>query len=208
MTDLASAIAAAGGIPSAFSKDDPVGTSITGRIESAELRQVTSFETQEPETWADGSPKQQVVITLTTDLQDGPDDDGRRRVYVKWWGDQKKALVAAIKNSGDNDLHPGGTFTATFSGLGEVKTRGFNAPKLYTYQYVKPPTGLAQAVAAAPAATAPAQQQAGEPWGPPAAAPDAGIQAKVAQMRTLGLADSAIAAALGVDPSAVAETPF
>lgn len=207
MTDLASAIAAAGGIPSAFQKDDTVGKSVTGRIESAELRQVTSFETQEPETWADGSPKQQVVITILTDLAEGPDDDGRRRVYVKWWGDQKKALVAAIKNSGDSDLHPGGTFTATFSGLGEVKTRGFNAPKLYTYSYVKPPTGLAQAVAATPApAAAPAAPVQQEVWGPPA--PSADIQAKVTQMRNLGLADAAIAAALGVPLEQLVEVPF
>ena len=202
---LADAIAAAGGIPSAFQKNDPIGTSITGTIESAELRQVTNIDTQEPETWADGSPKQQVVITLQTDLRDpaNPEDDGRRRLYPKWWGDQRKALIAAIKAAGDDDLHPGGRFTATFSGEGEPPKKGFNAPKLYTYQYVKPPTGLAQAVAAAP--SAPAQPEPGT-WGPPPV--DPGIGQKVAQMRNLGLEDSAIAAALGITADQVSEVPF
>ncbi|WAC65163.1 hypothetical protein OVA14_07115 [Agrococcus sp. SL85] len=211
---LADAIAASGGIPSAFAKDDTIGATITGVVESADLRQTTHYETGEPETWQDGNPKQQVVVTLQTDQRDPalPDDDGKRRVYIKWWGDQKKQLLAAIKAAGVGDLLPGGTFTATFTGLGEAPNPRLNQPKLFTYRYQAPPTGLAQAVAEQPQRAAPTAPAApAEVWGPPtptADQPDKELQAKVTQMRGLGLADPQIAAALGVDIALIAETPF
>ena len=144
MSTLKDAIANAGGIPNGFSKDDPVGRIVTGRILDAELKQTTSFDTGEPETWSDGSPKQQVILTLSTSEATGPDDDGKRRIYIKWWGDQRKELLRAIQAAGDDDVRPGGTFTATFAGLGEAPNPRFNAPKLYRYEYVKPAAGIAQ----------------------------------------------------------------
>ena len=206
MTDLASAIAASGGAPSAFGKDTPVGTTVTGRIIEAQLRQVTNFETGDPETWADGSPKQQVVVTIDTGVPVGDDGDTRVRIYIKWWGDQRRNLIAAIKNSGDTDLHPGGTFTATYTGDGEAPRKGFSAPKLYTYAYTPPKTGIAHAVEQQ-AAPAPAQPAA-EPWGPPPTPADPALESKVAQMRGLGLTDAQIAAALGIDEGAVNGIPF
>lgn len=199
---LAQAIAEAGGIPSAFLKDTPVGTAVTGTIESADLRQTTDFETQTPETWDDGSPKMQVVVTLHTALRDpsNPDDDGKRRVYVKWWGDQKKALLQAIFASKDTDLRPGGTFTAQFTGLGQATGR-LNAPKLYSFAYTPPPTGLAQAVQA----TAPAPQAA------PAAPPQAYQQPAPVQPAAPAVDFAAIAAqqaaAAQVAPPAPAAAP-
>lgn len=142
-----------------------IGDTITGTILAREVRQTRNFQTGEPETWDDGNPRQQVVVTLETDLRDpsDPDDDGARAVYIKWWGPQRAELVRAVKAAGAEDLEPGGTFTATYTGDGEQKQRGFNPPKLYRYEYTAPQSAVAQAVSAAPPQQAPT----------PAAAPDA-----------------------------------
>lgn len=118
-----------------------VGATITGTVISADVVQARNFDTGDPEFWADGSPKQQFRITLTTDLRDPSDggDDGTRSVYVKAWGDGKKELQRAVKASGAADILTGGTFTATYTGDGELPAgkRGF-PPKVYRYEYVAP----------------------------------------------------------------------
>ena len=45
-----------------------------------EARQARKYESTEPDTWDDGTPKMQVVVTLDTNYRDGsnPDDDGTR----------------------------------------------------------------------------------------------------------------------------------
>lgn len=161
MTALEEMIAGAGGTPSAFTKDTPVGTVVGGRILDVAVRQVRDYESGEPQFWDDGQPQQQVVITVQTDLRDPakPDDDGRRGIYVKWWGDQRKALVAAVKAAGDTDVRVGGEFYAQYVGeKPNEKNPRLNPSKVYAYQYVKPATGLdfgqlpgAQAPAPAPA---------------------------------------------------------
>lgn len=182
MSTFADALAKSGGTPSAFDKYSQPGATVTGTIVDVDMMQTRDFKTQQPETWSDGNPKQQVAITLATPQRDqsDPDDDGHRRIYVKWWGDQKKALIAAIRATGDSDLRSGGTFTATFSREGTSPAPGMSPPKIFTYQYTPPATGIAQAVQEQPAAqTAPAQQAApvqpqpvqeqGDPWNPPPA---------------------------------------
>lgn len=216
---------AGGGAPSFFTKDTPVGASVTGTIVAAELRQVTDYTTQKPKTWDDGRPQMQVVVTLDTTERDpaNPDDNGQRRVFIKTWGVWRDALNAAIKTAGGSKasdvLTPGARFTATFT---ETRPSSKGSPmKVYAYQIVPAAqAGLDAAVAAPgggqagdPWATqqqaAPAQQQAA-PVQPPAAAPvqpaaaaggtDPAAQAKQAQaLIGIGLSDDQIAAATGLD---------
>lgn len=126
-----------------FGKDEndqaaPIGTSVTGKVLEVVVRQVTDIQTREPQTWPDGNPKQQAIITLQTDERDSADaeDDGRRNVYIKLWGLQKTALAAASKAAGGSPA-PGDTFTAKYTGVGKKTNPAFSAPKIYEYTIVK-----------------------------------------------------------------------
>lgn len=141
------------------------GATITGKIVSAEVVQKRNFDTNELEFWADGQPVQQIRVALETPERDpaDPEDDGQRSVYVKGWGDQLRALRAAIKAAGAADLEPGGTFTATYVRDGELPPgkRGF-PPKVYEYTYQRP-TATAGILATTQEQPAPQQAQAVPP---------------------------------------------
>lgn len=140
---------------SATAKFEALGTRIGGTITACDIRQARNFTTGEPEFWDDGGPKQQAVITVQTDLRDPAvtDDDGKRSIYVKWWGESREALKAALKAAQDDDVRPGGQFFATYSGDKASDRKGFNATKLFTYEYTQPGLGIGGEVAATPAAT-------------------------------------------------------
>lgn len=211
MSMFAEALAKSSGAPQAFKKDDQPGKTVTGRITDVDMMDVRSYDDPtKVETWNDGNPKQQVVVTLDTDLRDeGADDDGRRRIYIKWWGEQKKALVAAVRAAGDADLRRGGTFKATFTGLGTTDNPRFNPPKLYQYEYTPPASGLAAAMAAQPTPPAAPTQQ------PPTSAAQAGQQGWMAtipddkktqaiSLISVGLDDQKIGDALGLPAADIA----
>lgn len=157
---------------SIFSKDTPPGTTITGTITDAAMKQVTKFGSTEPDYFQSGDPKMQVILTLKTDLHDDVDDDGTRAAYIKLWGSQKAALAKAIETAGcakaSQILVPGTIFKATFHGKEtRASKNGSFTENVYSYQLQKgAPAGIDQAIAqpaaqAAPAApTAPAMQAA------------------------------------------------
>lgn len=151
------------------------GTTVTGTIcEPPRVEQQRDYSTGEPMYWRDGSPRMQLVVTLQTDERDPeyPDDDGRRRLYVR--GRMKTAIRQAVKTSGATGLDVGGTLTITYTGDGTPTNPRFQPPKEYSAVY-KPPTGggeTAQATAASPT-TNPATN--------PATNPD--IQALIAQLQ-------------------------
>ena len=105
-----------GGAPSAFSKDDPIGTSVEGEIVEIRAEQQTDFTTGEPLFYPNGKAKPQVVIHLQTSLQD-PDrvgDSGIRGVYVKGYNIGQLRLACRQAGVGD---HPnvGDHLKATFA---------------------------------------------------------------------------------------------
>lgn len=127
---------------------EPLGAVCQGEVISAEVKQQTDVDTGERLTWNDGSPRNQLVITLQTKESNSEDDDGIRVVYAK--GGQfdiaegegmamKPAIAKAVKEAGAKGIDPGGILGVAFTGLGVKKSRGMNAPKLYTAFY-KPPT--------------------------------------------------------------------
>lgn len=185
-----------GGAKSA--KFDQPGQSITGTITDVTVRQATEFGTGKPLTWDDGNPREQIVVSIQTNQQDDPDDDGVRAVYVKGWGQPLKAFRAASQATGKPAK--GDTFTATFTGFGQKPAQGGFPPKEFEYVITKADrldalTG-GQPTAAAPAAQAPA-----------ALAADAGEEspaAKAQKLIGLGLDDAQIQQITGLDPAVIA----
>lgn len=158
-------------------KFDSIGVTVTGTVVSAEVVQKRNFDTGEPEFWSDGKPQEQVRITVSTTLRDpdDPEDEGLRSVYIKGWGDDLRALKAAIKAANAKDVEVGGTFTATYTGDGQVPAgkRGF-PPKIKAYTYVRP-SATAAVLTDQPAASGWGGQQApvpATPAGPPALTPE------------------------------------
>ena len=124
-----------GGTRSAFNKDSQPGVTVTGTLSSdPDVRQATDFQTKQPAFFLkSGKPKFEVVFDLQTDMRDDPDDDGRRSVWVHWWGVQRDALTEAFKQFGRKP-HKGDTMTVTFDGYVNVE----NAPqpaKHYTFRF-------------------------------------------------------------------------
>lgn len=143
------------GTRSAFNKDSQPGTSVTGTLASdPDVRQATDFQTKQPAYFLkSGKPKFEVVFDLQTNQRDDQDDDGRRSVWVHWWGVQRDALTEAFKQFGRKP-HKGDTMTVTFDGFVQLE----NAPqpaKHYTFRFEAGLPGLTPQ--ATPSATTPAQ---------------------------------------------------
>lgn len=151
----------AGGTPSFFQREDPIGTSVTGIVESIEAQQQRDMDTQEPKYFDNGQPMMQVVIHIATTLRDAtiPGDDGVRAVYVK--GKNLATLRQASRMVGRDFPHVGDGFTATYTANGEAKKRGWNPPKLYSYEIVPNQNQVAQAMNAAEPQPQAQPQQAG-----------------------------------------------
>lgn len=124
-----------GGVPSA--KFDAVGKVVKGTITSAEVGQQRDFTTGLPKSWDDGKPMMQLVITLQTDERDPEveDDEGIRRLFAR--ANMLNAVREAVRKTGGK-LEVGGKLAVKYTGDGEAKTRGHNAPKLYSAQYEAP----------------------------------------------------------------------
>lgn len=121
---------------------------VTGDIVSAEVRQQTDVDTGEKLFWTDGSPRNQLVITLQTGLGNGDDDDGIRQIFAKGGKhdiadgtgqSMKDAIAKAVRDGGGTGLNPGDKLAVAWTGNGVKKNRAFNAPKLYSASW-KPAT--------------------------------------------------------------------
>lgn len=188
---------------SAFNKDTAPGTTVTGTITNTDTREKLKYGTNQPDTFSDGSPKYVAVITIQTNLQDTPDDNGLRTVYINTWGLQCAALAEACKAAHCAEPVEGDTFTATYVGLGQAQP-GMSAPKLYEYRIDhKPPVSFTQPAGGTQQAQAQSQQaqqpmQAQQPHVDPMT---------VTQLRNAGKQDMEIARLLGVQPADVMRVP-
>lgn len=208
MTSLDDALQGSGA-KSAFGKDSPIGAKVSGSVVDANVRQITDYVSGTPKTWDNGDPQNQVVVRIKTDQRDDTDDDGIRGVYIKTWGSQKDALMAAVKAAGGTKasdvLKPGAVFTATYTGT-EPSSLGSPA-KVYTYEIN--PNGAVDDVLTPPAAASPehpvqqaAQNVAASDQG---AATGGGSQLETAKaLIGLGQPDAAIAQVTGLELAVVA----
>lgn len=206
-------------------KFEQPGTSISGIIENVTANQIRDFKSRQPKFFDDGQPQMQVLVTINTGVTDPmvEDDDGRRTVYIKGFGLQRRAWLQALHNAGLRkaaEVRPGDRFTATFTGFGEAKP-GMNAPKLFEYVIEhQSPADLAmnqpqqsgmqqypqQQYAPQPPAQAPNQGYAPapvDPWNPPAQQQPKADPMKVSQLKAMGKPPQEIAALLGVPVEAV-----
>ena len=169
MTDVNDFLLGGGGGKSA--KFDQVGDTISGTIESTDVKQQTDIATGAPLTWDNGDPRLVLAVRLQTDQKEDADDDGARSLYVK--GSKKPgsrslhdAVASAVRQAGAKGLEEGGTLTVKYVGEEPSATRGFNPRKLYEATYVAPDKsaasgeflGSAPAPAAAPASPAGGKQ--------------------------------------------------
>jgi hypothetical protein len=128
-------------------KFENIGDTVEGKITDVVVSQQTDMETNAPLTWADGSPRKQLVVTLMTDERSDGEDDGTRRIFAKGGSyeaaegtgtSMKDAIADAVKKAGARSLDTGGTLKVGFTGMGKKTNRGFNAPKLYRATYAPP----------------------------------------------------------------------
>lgn len=190
-----------GGAPSAFSKDDPIGTSVEGEIVEIRAEQQTDFTTGEPLYYPNGKPKPQVVIHLQTTMTD-PNrigDSGIRGVYVKGYNIGQLRLACRQAGVGD---HPnvGDHLKATFARTQPAKTRGFNDAKIYDYIVTPKKTADLTTAMNDPQAGM-TQQQPAQPVQQVTFSQPAGLTAQerqqVLQLKSLGKPPQEIAGLLG-----------
>lgn len=128
-------------------KFEEIGDKVSGFVLDAKVTQQTSMEDNQPLTWSDGSPRNQLVVTLQTDERGGEDDDGQRRIYAKGGryevasgtGSSMKDAIADALKKANAKLSEGGKLTVAFTGMGKKTNRGFSAPKLYRALYEPAP---------------------------------------------------------------------
>lgn len=188
MSAIADALASGG----TYLKWEHPGTTYTGIITDVTMRQSRKYESTDLDTWDDGTPKMQVVLTIATDYRDQAqqDDDGTRMISINLWSGQKKALVAACKAAGVTEPQTGQRFTATHvSGIGNAK-----APRVFEYTLTAGPTGVAAVLDVEPAATHAA----------PAATGAANPVETAKQLLAAGLSTQEAAAASGLPETVVA----
>lgn len=190
-------------------KPETIGETVGGKIVASETRQTTDFTTGDPQFWPDGSPKIQIVFTIK---QDGEEEEGC--IYVKNWGQQRKALAQAVKNTGldaNHALAAGNYLYVTYKGEEpNQKNPRLNATKIYEYK-VEPRSNVGNVLETAPA---PAKEGAAyDPWatnnapaGETAAAPAAegskpGADAKA--LLRIGLDTATVAKISGLDEATI-----
>lgn len=127
-----------GGAPIYFNKDSKIGDNVEGEVVDAKAREARDFENPSViKTWDDGSPQWQLVVTLQTALRDRAieDDDGKRRVFLRWYGSDKKAVEDAVARAGDTYVKNGSWMRVTYRGFGEQANPRLNPPKVYDVEY-------------------------------------------------------------------------
>ena len=187
---------------SAFNKDTAPGTTVTGTITNTDTREKLKYGTNQPDPYPNGSPRYVEVITIQTNLQDDPDDNGLRNVYINLWGLQRAALAEACKAAHCAKPVEGDTFTATYVGLGQAQP-GMSAPKLYEYRIEKPANPVIAQALNMPTGT-PAPQALQTPQGGYVQAQTPHVDAmQVTSLRNMGKSDQEIAQLLGVPLNAV-----
>src|SRR5580765_1661624 len=125
-----------GGAKSA--KFEHPGDTVTGIVDEVMVRQATEYGTGKPQTFDNGDPREQIVVIIRVDnhIPEDENDDGFRAVYIKGWGQQRRAFIQAVRDAAKPA--PGDRFTATFTKSEPSKTGGFPA-KVFEYRIVNAP---------------------------------------------------------------------
>lgn len=116
-------------------------------------QQQRDFDTNDLLFWDDGSPREQVVVTLQTCREDEQwrdepivGDDGERNLYIK--GNSQKALRTALRRAGARRLDEGGYLELTWVSTDKPKRKGIQGAKVYEAVYELPGSVKAREYAA------------------------------------------------------------
>lgn len=121
---------------------ETVGTFHDLEVTEVQQKQKTDFETGDMETWPDGNPVMQLVITgkVAESYRTDDDDTLLRRFYAPKPSAKLKAIVEGLQAAGEIEPKPGGKMRITYTGDGQRQAgKKGNPPKLYTVQYKAPP---------------------------------------------------------------------
>jgi hypothetical protein len=127
-----------------------LGTPRGGQIMDKKITDQTKLGTNEIIRWPNGEPRKQMELTLQTAERADPQDDGRRRMFIK--GDLPRASREAMKTSNARDLEIGGWFYAAWVSSKKATQPGFNDQKVFSAVYAPP--GAPDPMAGQPAYTA------------------------------------------------------
>lgn len=157
---------AGGGSTPSASLDNP-GDSVRGVITNLDQRQMKDFDTKELETWPNGEPKMQLIVTVQTDERDPAieDDDGQRNIYAPKDNRESskfQAIADAVKAT-RSAISVGATLALVYTEDAPKAKGAARGRKLYQAAY-KP------AEATGAAALLDTAAPAGEPFPTPAAA--------------------------------------
>lgn len=124
------------------------GTEHEGEILELAMRQQLDIDTRKPLFWDNGDPKMQLVITVQTDERDNEieDDDGRRRLYVKY--KMRDAISDAVREADcvEDGLQVGGWLRVKWVKSEKAQNRAKSGAKLYEAEYEPPdPSAAANA---------------------------------------------------------------
>lgn len=116
-----------------------IGDTHEGEILDLKKSQQTDIKTGKPQFWDNGDPKIQIVVTIQTEENDDEieDDDGRRRLYLKF--NLLKAVREAINEAeAENGLEIGGWLSVTFVKQDKPASRAVSGTKHYEATYEEP----------------------------------------------------------------------
>lgn len=160
------------GLPWAETEMTKIGDTVHGNVFFVDFKQAFNPETKQPATWErSGDAIMEVIVKVSDTGKFRPeldDDNGDRAFHIRWAFESKTAFIEAMQAQGVLEPAIGGKFAAQLVGF--KQNGGVRKPtKLFKYEYMKPPSNLAQAVAEpngdAAAASTPAVAPATDPWG-------------------------------------------
>lgn len=146
--DTSSFFGGAATISFAADKGYVKGTFRGGQVISKKIAPQTKMGTNEIITWQDGSPREQMVLTLQTAERADPQDDGQRQIFIK--GDAVRACREALGSVKANDIEPGGWYYQAWVDEKAAKQAGYNPQKIFKVQYAPPGAPDPNPVAIAP----------------------------------------------------------
>jgi hypothetical protein len=113
-------------------KFEKPGDTITGIVDEVLVRQATEYGTGKPQTFDNGDPREQIVVIVRAEglIAEDENDDMYRAIYIKGWGQQRRAFIQAVRDGGKPVR--GSRFTATFTRSEPSKAGGFPA-KVFEY---------------------------------------------------------------------------
>ena len=140
MQEVNAALMGGGGKSARF---EAIGATVVGIVQSVDVRQRTDFKTGDLMVWADGNPRNQLVITLATEQRDEDADDyGHRNLYVPNPSQLQKALAEAIRKVGAQGIVAGMKLGVKYVKDEPNANPRLNATKQYTVKVELPVQGV------------------------------------------------------------------